>query len=325
MDTTKSADVEDAARRLAGRIHRTPVMTSRTLDELAGCKLFFKCENLQRGGSFKIRGALNAALQTPGSEPLVTHSSGNHGAALALAGRELNRAVTVVVPEAAPAIKLANIERYGATVVLCGPTIVDREAAVAKVLAAGGVYISPYNHHQVIAGQGTLALELLAQCIEKAQCNELESLWLPVGGGGMASGCVAAVGEQVRVFGAEPLLADDAFESLSTGKLVGARPPQTIADGLRGALGDITFGMLSHYDLQIQRVDEQEIVDAQRLLMQCLKLVVEPSGAVAFAALLAHQRSQAAGKSDLKRATPTNAEHCVGVVISGGNVELALG
>ena len=308
MSMLSAIDVTGATQRLAGRIHSTPLMTSRTLDALTGCKLYFKCENLQRGGSFKIRGALNAALQTAGVADLVTHSSGNHGAALALAGRELNRPVTVVVPRAAPAIKLANIERYGATIVLCGPTIEDREAAVAKLLSAGGVYIPPYNHQQVIAGQGTLALEVVQQQ------PDTEELWLPVGGGGMASGCVAAVGERVRVIGGEPLLADDAYESLRTGRLQGARAPRTIADGLRGALGDITFAILRDYDLMIQRVGEEEIVEAQRLLMECLKLVVEPSGAVAFAALLAHCQAQ----------PPTDVERRVGVVISGGNVDLAL-
>jgi len=308
MSMLASIDVAGAAQRLAGRIHATPLMTSRTLDALSGCRLYFKCENLQRGGSFKIRGALNAALQTAGVAPLVTHSSGNHGAALALAGQELNRAVTVVVPRAAPAIKIANIERFGARIVLCGPTIEDREAAVEKLLSAGGIYIPPYNHQQVIAGQGTLALELVRQQ------PDIEELWLPVGGGGMASGCVAAVGDRVRVMGAEPLLADDAYESLRTGRLLGARAPQTIADGLRGALGQITFAILRDYNLAIQRVDEEEIVAAQRLLMECLKLVVEPSGAVAFAALLAQRKAK----------PPTDVERRVGVVISGGNVDLAL-
>ena len=325
MSLPTLATIEEAAHRLAGRVHRTPVMTSRTLDAMAGCQIFFKCENLQRGGSFKIRGALNTALQTPGSAALVTHSSGNHGAALALAGRDLGRPVTVVVPAVSPEVKIANIERYGAKVVLCGPTIGDREAALAKVMEEGGVFIPPYNHHQVIAGQGTLAHELVAQT------HHLDELWLPVGGGGMASGCIAAAGNVLQVIGAEPELADDAHQSLATGERQGARAPATIADGLRGALGDITFGILRDYELPIQRVSEEAIVIAQRLLMDCLKVVVEPSGAVAFAALLTHpsaqvpEYSKVSGRAyEISTPTPKAAKRCVGVVISGGNLDLAL-
>lgn len=338
MDELDQSVIESAVARVSERVHRTPVMTSRVLDALAGCKLFFKCENLQRSGSFKIRGAMNAALQTPRDAALVTQSSGNHGAALALAGRELNRAVTVVVPAASPAIKIANIERYGARVVLCGPTIMDREAAVATVLEQGGVYIPPYNHPHVISGQGTLAHELLQQT------GELDELWVPVGGGGMASGCVTAVGTRLQVVGAEPELADDAFESLATGKLLGPRPPRTIADGLRGALGEITFEILRDYKLPIQRVSEATIVAAQKLLMDCLKIVVEPSGAVAFAALLIRNSVNAnsglelptnpeaarvvsnasRALQDTQFTMPTNAEQRVGIVISGGNLDLAL-
>jgi len=252
-------DVLDARLRLGSDVHKTPIMTSRTLDSLAGAQLFFKCENLQRTGSFKIRGALNAARladetqSVEGNVPLVTHSSGNHGAALALAGRETNREVIVVVPENAPSAKKDNIARYGAQLVFCGPTIADREAALAEVMAAGGHVIPPYNDVRVIGGQGTLALEFMEQI------SDLDELWVPVGGGGMASGCVLAVGGNVPVRGVEPLLADDAWESLDTGALVGPRPPVSIADGLRGALGDITFGVLADYNLAISRVTEEQI------------------------------------------------------------------
>jgi threonine dehydratase/serine racemase len=302
--------VLEAAQRIADKVHRTPIFTSRALDELAGCNVYFKCENLQRTGSFKLRGATNAALVNAkiAAAGLVTHSSGNHGAALAAAGRDLGLAVTVVMPDNAPATKKANVEHYGAQIVYCGPTIADREAALAEVQSAGGLFVPPYNHADVIAGQGTLALEFVDQ--EDA----LAQLWVPVGGGGMVSGCIAAVGAQLQVMGAEPELADDAFESLRTGKLHGPRPPLSIADGLRGALGELTFAMLRTYELPILRVAESEIVSAQRLLMDCLKLVVEPSGAVAFAALLARQRSP-------QRASAATR---VGVVISGGNLDLQL-
>lgn len=278
---------------------------------MVGASLFFKCENLQRTGSFKIRGALNAArtfvenLESDNNkatdEALVTHSSGNHGAALALAGREVGRRVIVVVPEGAPEAKKANIARYGAEIVLCGPTIADREAALAKVARGGGHIVPPYNDPRVIGGQGTLALEFVEQV------PELDELWVPVGGGGMASGSVLAVGEKIQVRGVEPELADDAWESLETGVLVGPRPPTTIADGLRGSLGDITFALLKNYQLPISRVSEAQISEAQRLLMMCLKLVVEPSGAVPFAALL--QKKTTPGKR-------------LGLVISGGNLDL---
>jgi len=304
-------DVFDARSRLGTDVHRTPVVSSRTLNAMVGAELFFKCENLQRTGSFKIRGALNAArtfVERSGrdlpDEALVTHSSGNHGAALALAGREVGRRVIVVVPENAPEAKKANIARYGAELVLCGPTIADREDALATVVRSGGHVVPPYNDQRVIGGQGTLALEFVEQV------PRLDELWVPVGGGGMASGSVLAVGKDLQVCGIEPELADDAWESLDSGVLQGPRPPATIADGLRGSLGELTFAVLRKYQLPIYRVTEAQIAEAQRLLMMCLKVVVEPSGAVPFAALLG------------KKTTPGKR---LGLVISGGNLDLALG
>ncbi|MEM7218978.1 MAG: pyridoxal-phosphate dependent enzyme [Pseudomonadota bacterium] len=303
IELPTAVSVTGAAGRLAGRIHETPVMTSRSLNDMAGCELFFKCENLQRGGSFKIRGAMNAALLAAPDGPLVTHSSGNHGAALALAGRELDREVIVVVPAVTPQFKQDNVRRYGAELRHCGPTLDEREAMVADVLATGGTYVPPYDHANVIAGQGTMALELTRQV------EGLDELWLPVGGGGMASGCALGAPAGCRVMGAEPELADDAYESLATHTRVPARPPVTVADGLRGALGELTFAVLDRYGLAIERVSEAEIVAAQALLLGCLKQVVEPSGAVAFAALLRRQRRE-----------PRTAR--VGVIVSGGNVDL---
>ncbi len=310
MDTLPTEkDVHAAQVRLGEDVHKTPVLSSRTLDSMVGASVFFKCENLQRTGSFKIRGALNAArafVESTGGEAsdevLVTHSSGNHGAALALAGQEVGRKVIVVVPENAPAAKKANIARYGAELVLCGPTIADREATLAGVVRNGGHVVPPYNDPRVIGGQGTLALEFAEQI------PDLDELWVPVGGGGMASGSVLAVGQKIQVRGVEPELADDAWESLDTGVLVGPRPPNTIADGLRGSLGDLTFALLRNYQLPISRVSEAQISEAQRLLMMCLKLVVEPSGAVPFAALLR------------KKTTPGKR---LGLVISGGNLDLS--
>ena len=299
-------DVVRAARRIAAYVHRTPVATSERLNELAGAELFFKCENLQKTGAFKIRGATNAVLRLTAAERrlgVATHSSGNHGAALANAARQVGASAWIVVPETATTIKRANIERYGGQIVECGPTLVDREAKLEEVLAdTGATCIPPYDHDDVIAGQGTLGLELVDQA------EELDSIWLPVGGGGMAAGVVAAVGATgVQVCGAEPALADDAAESLARGELLGPRPPKTMADGLRTGLGRRNFERLLAYGLPITLVDEAAIDSAMRLLWAWLKLVVEPSGAVAFAAVL--------------RAHPQGR---IGIVLSGGNVELEL-
>jgi threonine dehydratase/serine racemase len=289
-------------------IHRTPVFTSRSIDALAGRAVRFKCENLQRSGSFKLRGALSALtadLTAARDRGAVTHSSGNHGAALALAGKLLGVAVTVVMPAAALAVKRAAVERYGARVVACGPTLSDREGALADVLKErDGVFVPPYDHPEVVAGQGTAALEFLGVC------PELAEIWVPVGGGGLASGSVlvgAAAG--VRVRAGEPALADDAFRSLRTGVRQPAPPPRTIADGLRTALGELNFQILRRYGLDVVTVTEEAILDAQRLLWSCLKIVVEPSSAVALAALL-------------KAQSPERADGQVGIILTGGNVEM---
>ena len=209
----------------------------------------------------------------------------------------------IVVPNTATPVKRANIERYGGRIVECGPTLEDRESKLDEVVAeTGATFVSPYDHDDVIAGQGTLGLELLEQV------PDLDSIWLPVGGGGMAAGVVAAVGSTaVQVCGAEPRLADDAAESLAKGRRLAPRPPTTMADGLRTGLGERNFARLMDYGLPITLVDEDEIDSAMRLLWACLKLVVEPSGAVALAAVL---RARPGGR--------------IGVVLSGGNVELDL-
>ncbi len=302
-------DVLAARERLDGHLHRTPVHTSRSLDALVGCNVVFKCENLQRSGSFKARGALNTLLQLEADElrlGVTTHSSGNHGAALAMAAKELGIAATVVVPANAPAIKRSAIAAYGAQIVECGPTLAEREAALAQVVAeSGAIFVAPYNDPRVIAGQGTTALELIDSQ------PAVEQIWVPVGGGGLASGCVLAAQDKgVRVVACEPELADDAFRSIASGELQPALPPQTIADGLRTALGPLNFEILRDYELTIHRVSEAEIGAAQELLMQRLKLVVEPSAAVPFAGLLNVARL---GRLDAR---------CVGIVLTGGNTQL---
>jgi len=303
------SDVLAARERLDGRVHQTPVYTSRSLDALVGCSIVFKCENLQRSGSFKARGALNTLLQLDADElrlGVATHSSGNHGAALAMAAQDLRIAATIVVPANAPATKRSAIAAYGAQIVECGPTLAEREAALAEVVVAtGAIFVAPYNDSRVIAGQGTTALELIESH------PAVEQIWVPVGGGGLASGCVlVAQNTGVRVVASEPELADDAFRSLASGELQPALPPRTIADGLRTALGPLNFEILRDYALTIHRVSEAEISAAQKLLMQRLKLVVEPSAAVPFAGLLNVSRLQ---QLDAR---------CVGVILTGGNTQL---
>lgn len=305
-----AADVITAAERLRNHIHNTPVFTSRSLDALVGCKVFFKCENLQRTGSFKARGALNTLLQLQPRETrkgVTTHSSGNHGAALAMAARELGITAIVVVPENAPAIKREAIAAYGARIVECGPTLAERETTLADVIAeTGAVFIAPYNDSRVIAGQGTAAIEFI-----ESQ-GDIEQIWVPVGGGGLASGCVLAVeGKDIRVVAVEPELADDAYRSLSSGKLQNAMPPCTVADGLRTALGSLNFEILKDYGLTIHRVSEEEIIAAQQLLIQRLKLVVQLSSAVVFAGLLRLSLEQGV---DAGR---------IGIILTGGNAQIS--
>ncbi|MEQ8859916.1 MAG: pyridoxal-phosphate dependent enzyme [Pseudomonadales bacterium] len=293
-----------AARRIARYARRTPVLTSRSIDALVGVPVHFKCECFQRSGSFKLRGALSALtadLDEARLRGVVTHSSGNHGAALALAGRLLGVQATVVMPESASAFKREAVLRYGAELVSCGPALADREAALADLQSRrDALFVPPYDHPQVVAGQGTTALELLAEVPEVTQ------IWVPVGGGGLASGCAlvgSATGVAVRA--GEPELADDAYRGLLAGERQPAPPPRTLADGLRTALGELNFRILQDHRVTVIRVSEDAIVDAQRLIWNCLKVVAEPSAAVPLAALLA-----------------TGAEAPVGVVLSGGNVDL---
>ncbi|MDZ7670054.1 MAG: pyridoxal-phosphate dependent enzyme [Gammaproteobacteria bacterium] len=298
------ADVTAAADRIGPYIHRTAVLHSRSIDALAGCRVVFKCENFQRSGSFKMRGALavlSADLTRAQECGAVTHSSGNHGAALALAGRLLGVTVTVVMPATASAFKRRAVERYGARIVDCGPTLEERETALAAVQAgAEMLFVPPYDHPHIVAGQGTATQELLEQA------PDIDTVWVPVGGGGLASGAVlAAGGSGVRVRAGEPELADDAWRGLACGVRQPAPPPRTAADGLRTALGELNFEILHDYALAVTRVSEQAILDAQRLMWNCLKIVAEPSSAVALAALL-----EAGG------------DGCAGVIVSGGNVDL---
>lgn len=305
-------DVRAAADRIRPHVHRTPVMTSRRLDERAGRRLLLKCENLQRVGAFKIRGAMNAVLQLSEEDAargLVTHSSGNHAQALALAARTRGIPATIVMPTNAPRVKREAVEGYGATVVPCDPTLEARETTTAEIVVrTGATLVHPYDDPRIIAGQGTMALELLEDA------GPLDAVVVPVGGGGMAAGiCVAVHGTapEIRVVGAEPAGADDAARSLASGRLVPQTDPRTIADGLRTSLGRHTWPILRDRLAGIVTVDDAAIADAMRLTMEATKLVVEPSGAVGVAAVLAATLAEMLPRADR-----------IGVILCGGNVDL---
>jgi threonine dehydratase len=304
-------DVVKAARRLEPWVHCTPVLTSRTLDQRAGAAVFLKCENLQRVGAFKFRGAMNALLLLDEQERaagVVTHSSGNHAQALALAGQLLGVPVTIVMPRTAAAVKRAATEGYGARIVNCEPTLQSREATVAAEIERHGfTLVHPFNDWSVIAGQGTASLELLDQA------GPLDVVIAPVGGGGLVSGTALAVkgrSPSTRVLGAEPANADDARRSLATGKIQPSNDPRTIADGLRTSLGAKTFAVISRQVDEIVTASEAEIIEATRFVWERLKIIIEPSSAVVIAPLL---------RGDLS--APGQRQR-VGLIFSGGNVDV---
>ncbi len=298
-------NVVAAQRRIAHRVHHTPLLTSMTLSKMAGVDVLFKCENLQKSGSFKYRGALNTVLSLSPRvrrRGVATHSSGNHGAALAAVAQRLGIPATIVVPRNAVPFKQAAIRRYGGQIVHCGNTLTAREKKLAQVLdATGATYVPPYDHPGVIAGQGTCALEIVQDQ------SDVDEIWVPVGGGGMAAGTVLAAGQGVQIVGAEPTLAGDARIALQTHQIQPPMAPVTIADGLRTALGKLNFRILDRYQLPIHLVSEADIVATQKLVISCLKVVIEPSSAVPVAALLAH----GSWLSDSRR---------VVVIITGGNI-----
>lgn len=299
------ADILLARDRLAPYLSPTPVLRSRGIDHLAGRELLFKCEPFQRGGSFKIRGALNAVLglsPEAASRGVVTHSSGNFAAALAIAAGIRGIAAFVVMPEDAPAVKVAAVREYGGEVIFCHRS---QRAATAEAvrLRTGAAFLHPYDQPAVIAGQGTLLLELLEQG------PELDAVIAPVGGGGLVSGIALAAREQapaLRVYAAEPLGADDAARSKAAGQRLPQMEPRTLADGLRTGLGEHTWPVVRDLVAEVVTVSEEEIVTAMRMIWERLKVVTEPSGAVALAGALK---------------LPAEARR-VGVVLSGGNVEL---
>jgi threonine dehydratase len=301
--------IREAHARIRDKINRTPVMTSETLDARAGARLFFKCENLQKTGAFKARGATNAVFSLSDDAArrgVVTHSSGNHGAALARAAQLRGIPAYIVMPNNVPRAKLDSVRRYGAKVIFCEPTLAARESNASRVVAeTGGAFIHPYNDLRVMAGQGTSALELLEEV------PDLDVILCPVGGGGQLSGVAVAAKSmrpEILIIGVEPAGADDASRSFEAGRIIPGEAPSTIADGLRGSLGEKTFAEIQRNVDDIVTVTEAAIVSAMRTIWEVMKLIVEASGAVPYAAV-------ADGNVNVKGRR-------AGIILSGGNLDL---
>lgn len=309
-DTTPTIDdLLQAHERIAARVHRTPVYTSELLNQHVGAELFFKCENLQKVGAFKARGASNAVFSLSEAEAargVATHSSGNHAAALAMAARARGIEAHIVMPSNAPAVKKAAVAGYGARIIECEPTLQARESTLEAVVAETGAHaVHPYDDPRVIAGQGTAALELMEQV------PDLDLVAVPVGGGGLLAGTAIAVKSKqprTEVLAVEPAGADDAFRSFGTGSLVPQTSPDTIADGLRTSLGKLNFEIILKRVDTILTVEDATIIEAMRLQWTRMKTLVEPSGAVSFAGALEHPERFRGRR--------------VGLVISGGNVDI---
>jgi threonine dehydratase len=303
------ADIRAAAERIAPYSHETAVLTSRRLDEWLGCHAFLKCENFQRTGAFKFRGACNAVMSLSDAEAargVVTHSSGNHGAAVAEAARLRGIPAWVVMPVNSAPVKRTATEGYGATVVDCQPTQTDRERTAARVVAeTGATLIHPYDDARIIAGQATAGLEL------HRQIPGLNAIVCPVGGGGLASGSALStsmIAPQCRILLGEPEAADDAFLSLQRGEIVPLESSNTVADGLRTSLGVLTFAVIRRHAEQIITVSEAEIIEAMRFIWTRVKILIEPSSAVAVAAV--------------RRQPDLFTGQRVGILLTGGNVDL---
>jgi threonine dehydratase len=295
--------------RINNYIHKTPVLSSENIDKIAGCSVYFKCENFQKMGAFKMRGASNAILKLTKEQQqngVITHSSGNFGQAVALSAKLCNIKATIVMPSNAPAVKKEAVKGYGATIIECKPTLEAREAtANAIVKSTGATFLHPYNCYDVIAGNSTATIELLDQK------HQLDSIIAPIGGGGLISGTALAsyYFSNVKVYGAEPKGADDAFRSFKDGKIIPMDNPNTIADGLRTSLGDKGFEIIMKHVSDIFTCEENEIVEAMKLIWERMKIIIEPSCAVPLAVLLKNK--------DLFK------NQNVGIIITGGNVDLS--
>ncbi|XWN34475.1 MAG: pyridoxal-phosphate dependent enzyme [Devosia sp.] len=307
-------DVLDAHARIEPHIHRTPVLTSSTFDGMTGAKLFFKCENFQKAGAFKVRGACNAVFglsEVDAARGVATHSSGNHGLSLAYAAGRRGIPCTVVMPRTAPDAKKEAVKGYGGTVVECEPSTSSREAVFAEVVEKTGAdFVHPYNDPRVIAGQGTCSRELMEQVAE-LDGGGLDAVIAPIGGGGMVSGTclnLSTAAPDVKIYAAEPEQADDAYRSFKAGHIIADDAPQTVADGLKVPLKENTWHFVQNFVTDIFTASEQEIIDAMYITWQRMKIVMEPSCAVPLATIFKN-KDVFAGKR-------------VGVIVTGGNVDL---
>jgi len=303
-------NIREARQRIDPLIHRTPVLTSETLNRRSGAKLFFKCENFQRAGAFKMRGAANAVLslsETERQRGVATHSSGNHGQALAKAAQSVGIPAYIVMPRTAPRVKQQAVAEYGAEIIFCEPTLQAREDTLAQVIEkTGATFVHPYNNERVITGQATAVLELVEDT------ETLDVVMAPVGGGGLLSGTALSTHyllPQAEVIAGEPTGADDAYHSLKAGEIIPSEKPNTIADGLLTSLGDKTFPIIQQYVKEIITVSDEEIIAAMRLIWERMKIIIEPSCAVPLAALLKH--------------SDKFTDRRVGIILTGGNVDLS--
>lgn len=302
-------NINEAHDRIKKYIHKTPVLTSQSVNEITGCEIFFKCENLQKVGAFKFRGATNAVLSLTKEElakGVATHSSGNHAAALALAARNVGAKAYIVMPTSAPQIKKDAVAGYGAEIIFCEPTLEARETTLNKVVEkTGATFIHPYSNYKIIAGQATAAKELIEEV------GELDIVMAPVGGGGLLSGTALSTNyllPNAKVIAGEPKGADDAFRSLRDGKIYPSVNPQTIADGLLTSLGEKTFGIIQKYVDEIITVEEESIISAMRMVWERMKIIIEPSSAVPLAAVMENKDKFWSKK--------------IGMIFSGGNVDM---
>jgi threonine dehydratase len=309
MDIPVFADIEKAHQIVQQYAHRTPILTSQSINKIVGGKLFFKCENLQKVGAFKFRGACNAVFslsEEDANKGVATHSSGNHAAALALAAKMRGIAAHIVMPENSPEIKKKAVAGYGANITFCKPTLQARESTLAKVIIeTGATEIHPYNNFNVIAGQGTAAKELIEDK------GEFDIIIAPVGGGGLLSGTALSTKKLLpncKVIAAEPAGADDAFRSFQAKKIIPSENPKTIADGLLTSLGERNFAIIVENVDEIVTVTEESIIAAMRMIWERMKIIIEPSSAVPLAAILE-------GKIDVSNKK-------IGIILSGGNLDL---
>lgn len=305
-----ASDILKASRNIAPYIHRTPVLGSSYLNGKTGGQLFFKCENFQKAGAFKSRGAMQAILslsKTALSAGVATHSSGNHAQALARAAKLMQTPAYIVMPETAPKVKVDAVMAYGGQITFCKPTLEARESTLAQVVSqTGATIIHPYNDYRVITGQATACLELIEQC------ESLDLVLCPVGGGGLLSGTalsLAYFSENTALIACEPSGADDAMRSFRAGRIIPSVQPDTIADGLLTSLGSLTFPIISKYVQDIVTVSDKDIIKAMQLVWERMKIIIEPSSAVPLAAIL-NGNVDVTGKK-------------VGIIVSGGNIDLS--